>query len=563
MSQQHVQEVITSFINSTEPEVLAVSGPWGIGKTFAIRNIISKYKGTGSLPTFAYVSAFGAQSLAGIRSAIMTAQRGLPISEENVLSTRDQIASRVPIREIWNQLRDVNLFGIKHIVVAAETLAGALVRDTLVVLDDVERLSKTIQMQDLMGLVSELKEQHRCRVILILNSEKLGDNLGAFDQYSEKVIDQKLEFVLSSEEAASLGLADDTPLRGSLIDYMQRLEISNIRVIKKIERAVKMIFPIIEGRSATLHQQLPPTVCVFAAALYERGRGFATPDDILKYNKYLQQGRRVRNNAPEEPDPIWVALLERCGFTNADDFDQAILKTMERGYVAGSEIDERAAQLDAVAHRDVLKATFSAAWDLFHDRLDVTVEQLTKTLSDAVKEAAVVISPVNMNATVRLMRQLGQDVEADAAIDEWARQNRTTPSTFDLDHEARFGDIDDEVFEARCREEFAANREQLTLQQAVDIIVENKRWHEAIARTLATASKDELVSLLKQNQGPNLNKIVTGIQQAQGEDGEREAIRRTLGQALVAIGEESSVNRLRVKRWGVNLGEQAAEVAPI
>jgi len=561
VSQKHVREVITDFINSKSPEVLAVSGPWGVGKTFAIRGIVSQYKGGASLPKFAYVSAFGAQSLASIRSAIVTGQRALPFTDENAQSAREQIVSRVPIRDIWNQLRDVNLFGVKHIVVAAETLAGALARDTLVVLDDVERLSKTIHMQDLMGLVSELKEQNGCKIILVLNSTKLGDNLGAFEQYSEKVIDQKLEFLLSPEEAASLGLASDTPLRDMAVDYIQRLEISNIRVIKKIERALKMIFPIIEQRSATLHQQLPPTVCVFAAALYERGRGFATPDEILKYNKFRLQGARVGRNAPAEvePEPAWVALLERCNFTSADDFDHAVLTAMERGYVAGSEIDERAAQLDAVAHRDALGATFSAAWDLFHDRLDVTAEQLADALSDAVKEAAVVISTGNMNATARMMRQLGFEGEADIAIDEWIGQNRTTPWVFDLEHEARFGEIDDATFRDRCQAEFLANRRLLSLQRAVDIIVENKEWDEAIIPTLAVASRDEFVALIKQNQGPDLNRVVTAIARVHGTEQENNTIRRTLHEALRTIGEESLVNRLRVKRWGVDLDAEIVE----
>jgi hypothetical protein len=260
------------------------------------------------------------------------------------------------------QLRELNAFGTKNVVVAAEALAGTFVRGTLICIDDLERMSDKIDMQDIMGFVSELRDQRECKVILILNEDQLEEKREDFNRYSEKVIDQKLRFSLLPKEAVELGLSLDTPLRDQAVDYITRLEISNIRVIKKIERALNLIFPIVKGSSVRLQTQVVITACVFAAALYERGRGFPSAEEIVKYNTFQRTMARVqRGQGQADTDPFWIGLLERCQFSHADELDQAILKVMQSGHLAGSDIEERVSEADAIVRRDELNAQFSDA----------------------------------------------------------------------------------------------------------------------------------------------------------------------------------------------------------
>jgi hypothetical protein len=174
-------------------------------------------------------------------------------------------------------------------------------------------------------------------------------------------------------------------------------------------------------------------------------------------------------------------------------------------------------------------------------------------MTDAVNEAASVISPVNMNSTVKLMRDLGFSDEADATIESYIRQRSDTPRVFDIDSDSRMGDVDDPTFRRRCLEVFQNSRRELTLQQVADIIMPNQTWHDEIVPTLAAASPAELVALLKQNQGPLLNRLVTGILGATGTEAERQTIRAKMSEALTTIANESSVNKLRVKRWGIDV----------
>ncbi|MFM0618331.1 hypothetical protein PQR37_30215 [Paraburkholderia nemoris] len=557
MSREHVESVVVNFIDSPVPEVLAVSGPWGVGKTYAIRKIIAAYQGKQSLKHYSYVSLFGAQSIAAIRTAILTGRRTLPIQAEDEESRREKVAKRFPLRELVNQIREVKNFGISNVVVAAETIAGAFVKHTLVCLDDIERLSEKISIRDLMGLVSELKDQSDCKIVLVLNEDQLGESKPDFERYSEKVIDQKLRFALTPYEAARLGCSEGTPLRDIALDYMERLEFSNIRVIKKIERSLKMLFPVVENRSDSLKNQLVVAVCVFAAALYETGRaGFPKIDELVKFNSVLRRFQRVDENARDRaPEPEWIVLLDRCGFTNCDEFDLAILDAMQSGFLVGSGLDEQATAFDAIARREELNAKFSDAWHLFHDRLDVSASDLVKAWSDAIDEGAIVIDPVNLNSTVRLMRQLGFDAAADAAIESYIEQRRGTPRIFDIDHQSRLGDVDDERFRQRCFEELRNSRREFTLQAAAEMIIANEEWDEAIPPTLAAASPEEMTMLLKQNQGPMLHRLVEGILRARGTPEENEIVRQTMIASAKIIASESEINNIRVQRWGLRLQE--------
>jgi hypothetical protein len=56
---------ITRFLRGTDPEVLCVSGEWGVGKTFLWRSVLDTLRKARelSLTRYSYVSLFGLNSL--------------------------------------------------------------------------------------------------------------------------------------------------------------------------------------------------------------------------------------------------------------------------------------------------------------------------------------------------------------------------------------------------------------------------------------------------------------------------------------------------------------------
>ncbi|WP_258221062.1 hypothetical protein [Helicobacter pylori] len=78
--------------------------------------------------------------------------------------------------------------------------------NTIVCIDEFERLSDKIPVQDILGLISELKEHKGCCVIAIYNDLKLfaneiqNEQKKIFDAYCEKVFDRMFKFSPCAKE---------------------------------------------------------------------------------------------------------------------------------------------------------------------------------------------------------------------------------------------------------------------------------------------------------------------------------------------------------------------------
>jgi hypothetical protein len=557
MSKAIIEKVIADFIGNSTPGVLAVTGPWGVGKTFLLRNIITRYQSTEGLRKYAYASTFGVQSVSEIRTSLLAKTRKLPFERDATRNLRGRVeeeAARRNLGTALNALKEMIPWGGKHLVIAIEAVAGSMIGDTVIVLDDLERLGEKLTIQEVMGLASDLKEQGRCKVILIFNEEQLGASASeAYERLSEKVVDQKLEFALDVPEAIDIGLASDTPMRDLLIAPLTALEVSNIRVIKKVEAAARMLDQVIGARSQRVRQQAATTIAVLACSLYERGRGFPPPDELARYNHFTH--RMGRDDADRAETQEWVGRLEACHYAATDDFDRAVLEAMTRGYVTGTDIDAHAQSLDAVANREKLEKIFSDAWDLFHQNFDVDAGTVAAALANAVRQSAIVISPLNLNATVRLLRALGFAERADEVLEMYIDARRGTPETFDVNKILRMGDIDDPQTLARFTEEFNAARPSMSLEAAADMIVKNTDWDDGIPAAFNRATTDQLIALVMSHQGPNLRHLVTGIFRMPVSLEERENVRLKMVDALKVLGGRSVIDRMRVERLGVQMAD--------
>lgn len=150
-------------------------------------------------------------------------------------------------------------------------------------------------------------------------------------------------------------------------------------------------------------------------------------------------------------------------------------EAMSRGYIEGTDVATQALALDAVVNREQLEQIFSDAWNLFHQSFDVDAEGVAAALVNAVTQCAIVISLLNLNSTVRLLRELGFSDRADEALETYIKLRRDKPEIFDLNQAARIGDIDDPKTRARFEEEFSAARPSMTLKEAADMIIKKCR----------------------------------------------------------------------------------------
>jgi predicted DNA-binding protein YlxM (UPF0122 family) len=118
----------------------------------------------------AYVSLFGKETISSIRTDIFL----------QVLSKK---------KKAWHatakHIKDIT---IPYIGIGITLLDKQDFKDIIVCFDDFERLSSSMELKEVLGLISELKEQKNCSVVMILNEDELRDNKETLDKYKEKLI---------------------------------------------------------------------------------------------------------------------------------------------------------------------------------------------------------------------------------------------------------------------------------------------------------------------------------------------------------------------------------------
>ena len=80
---------------SDEPEVICITGRWGVGKTFAWKKLLQQAADTAQikLNSYSYVSLFGVNSLDQAKLSVFKNQR--QVSAPNDLPTTEWLAEKV------------------------------------------------------------------------------------------------------------------------------------------------------------------------------------------------------------------------------------------------------------------------------------------------------------------------------------------------------------------------------------------------------------------------------------------------------------------------------------
>ena len=199
MSIELVIKAIDRFLSRADAEVLCIRGKWGVGKTFAWQRRLEAAQETAKsikLPRYSYVSLFGVNSLDELKLAIF---ENVIILDEGLkkadLATLDAWVSKLGSwRKLTRLAQSIPI--VKSVVGADATglVSFMTIRDQIICIDDLERRGSKLEVSDVLGLISFLREQRNCKVVLILNDEQLEDEKRKFNKHIEKVVDVSLVY---------------------------------------------------------------------------------------------------------------------------------------------------------------------------------------------------------------------------------------------------------------------------------------------------------------------------------------------------------------------------------
>src|SRR5262249_55169435 len=198
--------------------------------------------------------------------------------------------------------------GLKNYLTVAAPAFFLTVRNQIICIDDLERKGSKLEAGDVLGLISFLKEERACKVALLLNDEALESaDRKKFDTYLEKVVDVSLRFDPSANESVNIALTVDDPVSQRVGELSIALGIANIRIIKKIERDVRAIRPLLAKYDDEVFRQVAASLALFVWSNCQPGEAPTFEFLMTKKAKDFYRLRKEEELPPNEA--AWNALL--------------------------------------------------------------------------------------------------------------------------------------------------------------------------------------------------------------------------------------------------------------
>jgi hypothetical protein len=579
MSIAIVEKEIRRLLATKAAEVVCISGHWGVGKTYAWNKYLNDAKGRAGgivLEHYSYVSLFGITSLDDLKHAIFEnsvsakhigTQPSLATLTENAKRILDQIrgyghAEGRPgigsnLMATWNQVwrKGSSLLQFVPMAKSSAGVVGPLgywsIKESIICLDDIERRGDKLSVRDVLGLVLNLKEQKQCKIVIILNDDAVEKDKekNEFATHSEKVVDINLKFAPTASESVGIALDTETEHIRLLGQHCVALGISNIRVIKKLERAVNSLEPLLSDYDQVIMKQAIHSVVLLGWSHLEPT--VAPTLDYLK--RRAPHSLRSDDRKPlSEQEAAWNALLDAYGFEVIGDFELALIKGIQNGYFDPERLRDLAREANQyITERDEL-SSYKEAWALYHESFNDNAEDLAEKMLASYKLNAKRVNVGDMHGTVQLLKELGKAEHARQAIEAYIAVHGTDKAAFDR-QSLPFGDLitDPDLIRAMDEKLRTFEDERNPVRVLLSI---SQGWTPKDLALLQEFSVDQLYSMFKHNSGKELRQLIDNCLQfnriSNAPDAGTQLAKRAR-MALEKIGKESALNAMRVRKYGV------------
>ena len=548
-----VQSEIKRFLKSADPEVLCIVGEWGVGKTYNWQTSIDRLRREGSigLSRYSYVSLFGINSLEGLKNSIFENMEFLV--PEGASSMARLVNSANKVFSNAKQYADVVSAAplIGNAVSKLQPHLFSTIRGQIICIDDLERRSKGLDVKDVFGLISFLREQRNCKLVLLLNEGELDKEVGAkeFADYFEKVIDTKVIFAPTAEEAVGIAITEGDATSKHLVDFCIKLGISNIRVIKKIERLVRIVVPLVTEFDPIITRQVTHSIAIFGWCKFDTGAR-PPPLDYLTVNSLSRYFERKHEKKEVTKDEVrWDEIISRYEFNNLDDFDHSLLEFVKLGVLDIEQVVRCAREQNERYAQQLRVGSFENAWSFFRDSFDANEDEVCTNLTSGITANFDVISLVDFDGVLTVLKGLDRKELVDELID-FAKKNGSksfwSPDAFNRAPS-------DQALNSIAAERREAAKPQFDFE--TDLVTVTETLNSDKISQLAQVPIEQYRDLFASRKGDQLRRLILAAldhrKYSNASDDQREVVRRAEA-ALKEIASTSRLNAMRVARYGVN-----------
>lgn len=417
----NIAESLQHFLTSPGLKVAALKGDWGTGKTFFWNKFLQDNRATLKFRAYSYVSLFGVSNIEEVRRQIFT--------NFEVLDDKSMTKHLGKLKPLSNILKSVAIPYLNSTSAISSYVERKAVDNFLVCFDDLERKEPSISAASLLGLVSQLKEEQNCKIVLVYNESELDEaSQKEIAEYREKVIDLELKYQPTIKN--NLAIIWPQGAAAGVQEAFTAVGLNNIRVMQRVQWALNYFEPTITRDFPSLWSSIQVRV----ASLVIIHHAFAEEiglDEAISTNYY---SRLFSKESDEEPKvKVGLNLLEKLGYL-PDKCDQLAVDYIKNGYVNWEEYKDLLTSAAAKSQFDTVNAKHRALWQTFHhgfvkNQADFISEHLAflHEHSDELRLA-------DVWASVNFLKELDPECKVDglleAAIDRFVESADSTDASY-------------------------------------------------------------------------------------------------------------------------------------
>jgi len=498
-----INQKLTEVITSGEPEVVALVGAWGVGKTFTWQQAVKANLNRFARRKYSYVSVFGLDSISELKRQIFMnvvesvgADSAATFESFKVaLATLDPSYSSGKIRKTFKILTDKlsSVPYVQQFMPKTDIYSLADYSDTLICIDDVERAGDGLNVHDLMGFVSFLKEVRKAKVILLLNPEQAKGK--KYLEFREKVVDIELTLAPSTENCLDIvfGHFPSGNVKSALYSTIKKQEINNIRVLQKISRCVTQLEILLNSSEDITINAVVTSLVLFQNSSFTSltDQRYPPVDHIL--NDFCAYPFDEENDT--EQIKKWRKMLLNVGFISVDEIDSLLANGVKSGVFDLDALMPFVDMKNAEAREYNIHSEYSDSWrNFFAEFRDESTNEI-KVIADSFIKNVDGVTLSDANSLVALIRlcireecsQINQHL-LEQVISVYAKSYANRREA--IDSELQLGNIDDALSKGihdACLEKSNAI---LPVEIAIDKLFHSNHQHKYVAAA-STASVEQ------------------------------------------------------------------------
>lgn len=215
----------TIFDSNRKRYSILIDGKWGIGKSYTVNNFLKDKRNS----QYSF-SVFGIKNIENIEKTII--KKVLFPTFEKI--NKDNYAKTIGV--FLNKL-SAPIPSFKELIDIQNIEDLKFSKKSLVIIDDLERLSDSIDFKEILGLFERISS--RTNLIIICNTEELLDrNKEIFNKFKEKIISTTFKITEISTDTLRLflkGTIFKNNEQDLLFTLFRQVENENFRVLEKVE----------------------------------------------------------------------------------------------------------------------------------------------------------------------------------------------------------------------------------------------------------------------------------------------------------------------------------------